>query len=198
MHLQQKIKGITPSELDLERAYDKIYAWFFAYPEEGVSLTDLSSQLDIAKTTTNIVVTHLEKEGFLKKEVIGKIWRIQANPRHSHFVTRKIPFNLRLIYESGIIPWVTENIPSFRAIILFGSYRKGEDIPASDIDIAVEITGNSAFKIIERSISQLGYRKNVPVHFHIFSRKNIDVNLFANIANGIVLQGFLEAYPHAS
>ena len=196
--IEQKIKGANPSDLGLEHAYDKLCAWFFAYPYEGISLTKLSKNLDVAKSTTTLIVSALEKEGFLKKEILGNVWRIQANPKHSYFMTKKIPFNLRLIYESGIIAWVTENISDFRAIVLFGSYRKGEDMPTSDIDVAIEIIGNKQFEIIERMIPVLGYRKNVPVHFHLFSRKNIDINLFANIANGIVLQGFLEAYPNAS
>ena len=41
----------------------------------------------------------------------------------------------------------------------------------------------------------LGYRKNIKVNLHVFSRKHIDLNVFANIANGIVLNGFLEVRP---
>ena len=41
----------------------------------------------------------------------------------------------------------------------------------------------------------IGYRKNVPVNVHVFSRNKIDLNLFANIANGIILEGFLEVRP---
>ena len=44
-------------------------------------------------------------------------------------------------------------------------------------------------------VEQLGYRKNVPINLYIFSRNKIDLNLFANIANGFVLDGFLEVRP---
>ena len=187
------IKGINIQEL--ERIYDKAHAWFFAYPTEGISLTDLSINLRVSKKTAKIIVSSLEKEGFLQKKVLGKIWQITANQQHPYFMTRRIPFNLRLIYESGIIEWVTENIPNFLSITLFGSYRKGEDMPLSDIDIAIEIIGDEPMKIIKRTIPELGYRKNIPVNFHIFSRNHVDLNLFNNIANGIVLQGFLEVHP---
>jgi len=33
------------------------------------------------------------------------------------------------------------------------------------------------------------------VHLHIFSRNKVDLNLFANISNGIILDGFLEVHP---
>ena len=44
-------------------------------------------------------------------------------------------------------------------------------------------------------VEQLGYRKKVNVNLHVFSRNKIDLNLFVNIANGIVLDGFLEVRP---
>ena len=66
----------------------------------------------------------------------------------------------------------------------------------SDLDIAVEITGNHDLQVIQLGVlQQLGYRSNVPVNLHVFSRNKIDLNLFANIANGIVLAGFLEVRP---
>jgi predicted nucleotidyltransferase len=87
-------------------------------------------------------------------------------------------------------------VPNSRAVVLFGSYRKGDDIETSDIDIAVEVIGDAEMKIMPLgAIPQLGYRKKVPVNIHIFSRNKIDINLFANIANGIVLEGFLEVRP---
>ncbi len=186
------IKGINASQLELERAYDKIHGWFFAFPEEEFSLSDIAEQLEIAKTTANLVITQLVNDGFLTVSQLGKLWRIKANPQHPWFVTRRIPFNLRLVYESGIIAWVEREIPAARAIILFGSYRKGDDIKTSDLDIAVEISEENELDIWKVVIERLGYREKINANIHIFSRKKIDINLFANIANGIVLKGFLE------
>lgn len=175
--------------------YYKVLHWFFSRPGE-TSLTELALRLKISKTTANKVVRLLEKEGFLKKEVLGRIWRISCNPRHDYNVSRKISYNLGLVYESGIIKEIRFKIPSARAIILFGSYRKGDDNNKSDIDIAVEIPDNEELHIISLGIlSQLGYRKNIPVNVHVFSRNKINLNLFSNIANGIVLDGFLEVKP---
>jgi len=181
---------------ELERAYDKLHAWFFAYPQNEFSLNDLAKELEIAKNTANTVVSHLEKEKFLEIKVLGKrLWRIKANTKHPYFITRKIPFNLKLIYESGVLEWITERIPGARAVILFGSYRKGDDIPESDVDIAVEVLENESIRTMTLTVQNLGYRKQVPIQIHIFSRNKVDLNLFANIANGIVLSGFLEVRP---
>lgn len=193
----KKIKILVGRAIsDLERAYDKLHAWFYAYPSKEFSLNDLIENLGMSKTTAAVVVSQLAKEGFIHISRIGKTWRIKANPLHPHFVTKKIPFNLRLVYESGIIDWIKSNIPNARTVILFGSYRKGDDIESSDLDVAVEVIGKDPLKILPGlTIKKFGYREHVNVNVHIFSRSNVDLNLFANIANGFVLDGFLEVKP---
>lgn len=101
-----------------------------------------------------------------------------------------------MVYESRLLDQINKNHPNSLAVVLFGSYRKGDDIPESDLDIAVEILGGEPIKVMELGvISQFGYRQNVKVNLHVFSRNKIDLNVFSNIANGIVLQGFLEVRP---
>ena len=179
---------------ELNGAYVKVMHWFFSYPNKETGLNELSEALGIAKTTAGRIVLQLAEEGFLKREVLGRIWRISCNQNHRYNFTRKIAYNLALVYESDILPKIHETMPNPRAVILFGSYRKGDDTEESDIDIAVEIIEGRDVKIRELCIlHEFGYRKNVPVNLYIFSRKNVELNLFANIANGIVLEGFLEA-----
>ena len=179
---------------ELERTLDKCLVWFYAFPMAKIGLTDLAKSINSSKTATKQVVESLVQIHFLNKEVIGRAWLLSTNQKHAYFITKKISYNLSNIYESGIIEEVYKNIPSPRAIILFGSYRWGTDIDGSDIDIAVEVINNEDLKIINLGIvKELGYRKNVLVNVHVFSRNKIDSNLFANIANGIVLEGFLEA-----
>lgn len=182
--------------MDLNEAYQKALVWFFSFPDREIGLSDLAEALNISKTTANRVITQLVDEHFLKLEIMGKLWRISCNKQHIYNFSRKIAYNLTLIYESGIISAIHEIIINPRAIILFGSYRKGDDIEKSDIDIAVEILGDDDIKIIELGvIPELGHRKDVKVNLHVFSRNKIGINLFSNIANGILLDGFLEVRP---
>jgi predicted nucleotidyltransferase len=177
----------------LERAFDKCLVWFYGYPTTKIGLTELAKAINSSKTATKQIVESLITFQFLNREIIGKAWLLSANQQHPYFITKKIPYNLSTIYESGVIEAVHKSVPSPRAIILFGSYRWGTDIEGSDIDIAIEVIGNQELQVIRHGIiGQLGYRKNVPVNWHIFSRNHVDSNLFANIANGIVLDGFLE------
>ena len=187
---------IESQELELNEAYRKCLSWFFSYPTKEMSLSGLALNLGISKTSTKRVVLKLVKEKFLIKEELGKIWRISCNQDHYYNKTLKVTSNLERIYLSNIIKKVNEIVPNSRSIILFGSYRKGDDNENSDIDIAVEVLDNEDLKIVQAGIiSKFGYRKNVLVNLHIFSKNKIDLNLFANVSNGIVLQGFLEVHP---
>ena len=177
----------------LERTLDKCLVWFYANPRTKIGLTELARSINSSKTATKQIVESLVQQQFLKREVIGKAWLLSSNQKHPYFFTKKIPYNLQSVYESGIIDAVYKTVSSPRAIVLFGSYRWGTDVEESDIDIAVEIIDNLDLQVLRLgTIEKLGYKKNVPVNIHIFSRNKIDLNLFANIANGIVLDGFLE------
>jgi len=178
---------------ELERTLEKCLAWFYAYPLVKIGLTDLAASINSSKTAAKGVVEHLIEVRFLNREIIGKAWLLSANQKHEYFITKKIPYNLQSIYESQALNAIYKNFPSARVIILFGSFRWGTDIEKSDIDIAVEVLDNKKLEIIKLGeIGELGYRKKVPINLHIFSRNKIDLNLFANIANGIILDGFLE------
>jgi len=191
---RKKLKGATA--LEMNEVYQRVMQWFFSFPSGYIGLTDLSEELGIAKTTARQAVIILEKTGFLKIEIMGKMWKISCVNNHPYNFTWKLTYNLNLLFSSFILNEIHKIIPYPKAIILFGSYRKGDDIETSDLDIAVEVIGNEEPKIIElRHLEDFGYRKNVPVHLYVFSRNNIELNLFANIANGIVLEGFLEVRP---
>ncbi len=118
---------------------------------------------------------------------------IYCNNLHEYNKTKKILYHLEKLYDSNIINKIKQTFPGYKSIILFGSYRKGDDTEKSDIDLAIEFSGDKAFKIEEFSaIKEAGYRKNIKVNLHLFSRDKINNNLFSNIANGIILEGFLE------
>ena len=190
------LENVKLSNVDI--AHTRILQLFFSTPDLEMSLNELSGKLKISKTTAKKVILELEKLGFIIKKTYGKTWSIRCNKQHTYNSTRKISSNLEVIFE---------NYPNWRqqiidiagnpkAVILFGSYRKGDDTEDSDIDIAVEVSDNKNIRIVPFGIMpKFGYRKNVPVNLHIFSRNKIDINLFSNIANGIVLEGFLEVRP---
>lgn len=192
--MAKKLKNVPL--LEVSESYRRILSYFFSFPERPIGLNDLSKQTSASKTSAKAAVNHLIEQGFIKKEEVGNAWRLSVNLKNRFIITKKIPYNLQLIYESGIISAVYNKVPNARAIILFGSYRWGTDNEKSDIDIAVEVLDNKNVRIEKLGlIEQLGFRRDIKVNLHIFSRNKIDLNLFTNIANGIILDGLLEVHP---
>jgi len=76
-----------------------------------------------------------------------------------------------------------------KVIILFGSYQRGEDIEESDIDIFVE--GKKEELNLDKFKKQL--KRNIQLHFQEDFKK-YPKELKNNIVNGIMLDGYLEAY----
>lgn len=193
----EKLKKLDLMELN--EAYQRVLYWFFSFPNLETGLNDLSSDLKIAKTTAKRVVTDLVGEGFLNKKVYGKSWRITCNKDHFHNLTTKVAFNLSMVnraFYGGLRDKIMKIVGNAKSIILFGSYRKGDDNEESDIDIAVEVSDDEEVRIVELGVMpKFGFRENVQINLNIFSRNKIDLNLFSNIANGIVLEGFLEVRP---
>ncbi len=185
--------------IEINEAYQKVLYWFFSYPNREIGLNDLSEELQISKTTAKKTIEIMEKEEFLIKKVYGKAWRITCNQEHLYNQSRKVAFNVSMVYEAyygGLKNQILSIVGNAKAVSLFGSYRRGDDTEESDVDIAVEVEDNEDLRIVELGkIPNFGYRDNVVINLHIFSRNKVDINLFSNIANGIVLEGFLEVRP---
>ena len=131
--------------------------------------------------------------GFLTIEKLSKIWRIKADRSNWNFLRNKIVYNLNFIYQSGIIEFLYEHYNHPKSIVLFGSFRKGEDISSSDIDISIEQGEFKEYRTIDlRELVEFERQIGRKIQIHEFNRNIIDINLFNNIANGIVLIGFLE------
>src|SRR3989344_1673041 len=117
---QQRLKGVNVNEI--ERAYDKTLIWFYAYPNSRIGLSELAKSINSSKTSTKEAVELLIKQEFLYREIIGKSWLLYNNNKHKYILTKKMPYHLSKIYETGLADAIFKDIPQARAIILFGSY----------------------------------------------------------------------------
>ena len=177
----------------IETAKQKILELFYKFPEKEFSLSDIAKEASVAKANISVILGSLESIGFIKKEKLTKIWRVRANQENLIFKRAKIVYNLNFIYQSGLVEFLYETYNHPKSIILFGSFRKGEDISNSDIDIAIESEAFEKYTILGlRQLSEFEKSIGRAIQIHQFNQKIIDNNLFNNIANGIVLMGFLE------
>ncbi|MFA6073169.1 MAG: nucleotidyltransferase domain-containing protein [Candidatus Woesearchaeota archaeon] len=183
-------------KLLVESSTQKILEVLYTYPEKEFSLSDLAKEANVAKPHVGRMLEQLSAIEFVEITKLSKIWRIKANQQNWNFVKSKIIHNLNFIYQSGLVEFLNQEFKNPRAIVLFGSFRKGEDISTSDIDIAIELDNIKEYQVVNHSgLEQFEKTINRKIQIHLFDRKTVDINVFNNIANGILLWGFLEVKP---
>jgi len=208
--------NVLKSEQSSQKGFPKATKTFLtlleflaSHPYDSFALSELAHKSSVPKGTVSRVIHTLEQEGFIKTEEIANLKRIRFNRTSLRALGFKIASNLVKVYESGIAEYIVGNYSNLhrlgtpKAIVLFGSVRKGEDGPGSDIDIAIEVDKETELQILELgdipradkigiALKQFEQNFGRKFAFHFFHRNKIDINLFNNIANGIVLWGFLE------
>lgn len=174
-------------------ARQRVAEVLFKYPDKEFSMSDLAKEARVKKSNMGLILAEFQQNGFVEITKLSKIWRIKANQRNPHFIKNKIIYNLASIHCIGLVEFLDDHYHHPKAIILFGSYRKGDDVSSSDIDIAIEMDEIIKYKKIDlKNFEKMIGRK---IQIHLFNRKNVNHNVFNNIANGIVLEGFLEVKP---
>lgn len=191
--MKEPIKPDKYRTLVIQTGIQKVTELFFRFPEKEFSLSDVAKETGVAKANVGPILDSLTKTSFLTLEKLSKIWRIKANRSNWHFLRSKIVYNLNFAYQSGLIEFLYDRYKHPKSIILFGSFRKGEDISASDIDIAIEDDSFEEYKVGNlKELAEFERQIGRKIQIHGFNRKVVDANVFNNIANGIVLMGFLE------
>lgn len=156
---------------------------------EQLSQRKIAEILKISPTASATAIRMLEKSGLVKAERSkhANVRLVILNRDNANAIALKRVENLKQIYECGLVNQLSEKLPG-AAIILFGSYSRGEDITNSDIDLAIigakekEIELSSFEKILGRKISLQFYESLGSIH----------KNLRENLINGIVLYGIVE------
>jgi predicted nucleotidyltransferase/predicted DNA-binding protein YlxM (UPF0122 family) len=177
----------------VQNPMQRVLEVLFSYPEQEFSLSDIAKEAEVSKPHIGAILAKLEQLSFITIVKLTKIWRIKANQQSGNFLKSKMVYNLNFIYQSGLVEFLIEHFGNPKAIVLFGSFRRGEDFSTSDIDIAIESDETEEYKTVGLQILS-DFEKEIgkKIQLHLFNRKNVDAHVFNNIANGIVLSGFLE------
>ena len=163
---------------------NKVLAVFFESPSKEFHLRELSRLLKLSMPTIISVTDKLAKEKLIIKEKGKVITKVTANRDNIDFARRKRLHNLELIYNSSLINHIAESYNQPKAIILFGSFSRGEDIEKSDIDIAV-ITN----KKLNLDLSKHENILKKAISLHEVNLDKISEEFKANLLNGIILEG---------
>lgn len=157
---------------------------FFQDPGLEASVRDLSRRSDASPRWVSKIVSELEEKNILKVEDSNTSKRITSGDR---FTEVKEIYNLDVLNNSELPEYLEKELRP-DAIVLFGSYSRGEDTQDSDIDIAV-IKGRKKDLDLENFEKELGREINIQ---KLESADKGDENFRNSLANGTVLRGFLK------
>ncbi len=163
--------------------------YYFVNPTAKLRVRQIEREIKAPLPSVIRYTKELEKEKILKKTEIAKVQVYSADRTSKNYLIEKKLFNIKQLYFSGLIEYLIENLDN-PAMMLFGSYSKGEDIEDSDIDIYIETT--------KKNMDLEIYEKLLKRRIQLFIYKNIkeieNKNLANNIINGINLNGFIEVF----
>ena len=163
----------------MDENMDKLMELFFDFPNNKFTLREISRATKIPKSTVQNYLAKLKSDGLATKE------NQASNTRF--FKVKKINYFIEKIYNSGLIEHLNK-IFAPSCIILFGSFRKGDSVKESDVDIFIETT-----KKIEPDLSD--FEEKLKHKIQIFRETDINrlpPRLFNNIINGIKLEGYFK------
>jgi len=169
---------------------ETIRAYFFMNPTAKVRLRHLERETNLPFPSVVRYAKELAEEDILKISLISGVKLYSADRTSKRFLLEKKMFNIRRLYDCDLIDYIIEEYNN-PAIVLFGSFSKGEDIEKSDIDIYIQ-TPQKTIKNLDK------FEKKLQRKIQIFqSRKLTEIknkDLANNIVNGVVLNGFMEVF----
>lgn len=165
----------------------KLLKIFLDEPIDSFRLRELARLSGISPASVINYLKRFEEERLIRRYEKRGIPFYVAERDSDDFIFNK---KLSILYElqvSGLINFLWDNLhPS--AIILYGSYAKGESIENSDIDIF--IVGK------EKEISLDKFEDIFGREIHLIFEENpkkIPKRLRSNLINGVVLKGYFDA-----
>jgi predicted nucleotidyltransferase len=169
----------------LTKTEEALLSFLFVYPTTSFRGRELAKSLK--KPASGVIgsARKLEKKGIVN---VSKdfVLSIKLNRENKNVFALKKIHNLSSLHKSGLTTLLADEFPS-AAIVLFGSYSRGEDTEESDIDIAViGYAERRIAEILPQYEQQLG--RHIELHF-FKSTREIHKDLRENIINGIVLEG---------
>lgn len=169
-----------------ESKQEKILNLFFTHPSKTFHIREIARKIDVHPNLVSKEVNRLVRENFLVKKKTKLRIEIEANRENKRFIFYKRLSNIKKIFDSGLLNYLIEKFNHPDAIILYGSYSKGEDSERSDIDIAVI---SKRKEKLDMSIYE--NKLNKATHVLVVDLNKVEKTLINNLINGVILYGYL-------
>ena len=165
----------------------ELLRFFLQNPTGEFTYREIGRKTNLSIGTVSKCVKELLGEGFVKTRKAAKAIFVKANMDNQLFIQMKKAYNIEVVYSSGLVKYLVQRlVPD--AIVLFGSYSKGEDYKDSDIDIAI-VDGRESGCELDEFEKKLKRKINLT---KIKSLKGASKEFRNTLSNGIVLAGAIE------
>lgn len=164
----------------------EVEEFIFEKPEKWFHIREISRKLKMSPNSVRVSAQKLVKDKIAEKRKLGNLLQVRANLDGENYKVEKRIYNFESMYRSGLADFLHDYY-SRSAVILFGSYSRGEDTSFSDIDIAI-ITSEKKRPDLNAFEKRLARKINLSV----FKRNEVSDEFFTGVINGIVLRGFLK------
>jgi len=164
-----------------------VFNVFVAEPLKIHYIKEISKKINLAPTSVKKHLEYLLEQKLIFKKKGDIFFGFIANRDNEDFLFYKKIANIIKLKESGIIKFLINTIYP-QAIIVYGSFLRGEDIEESDIDIFI-LTNTK--KNIETERFEAILKRRVHIIMET-SLKKIKDDLKTEIINGLVLYGYLK------
>jgi predicted nucleotidyltransferase len=166
-----------------------IKEYFFINPTAKLRVRVIERTLKLPLPSVIRYCKELERDGILIIDKTGDVKFYMASRSGAYLLEKKL-FNIRMLYQLGLIEYLKQEL-SNPAIVLFGSFAKGEDTENSDIDLYIETPS-------KKQVNLEKFKKSLRREIQIFQHKNIkeitNPHLANNIINGITLNSYIEVF----
>ena len=164
----------------------KVMELLFKFPFRIFHIRELSRLTGLSSTGIIKIVKRLKKEKLLITSKTKHVEEIRPDFNGKFLLIKRL-YNIYSLYDSGLIDLIKKYYEMPQAIILFGSYSDGKDTEKSDIDIAV-ITYKKTLPDLKKFENKLSRKISV----YIINLDKAEKEFKNSLANGIVLEGFME------
>lgn len=168
----------------IESNTQKFLSIIFKYPTKGLTLRKIARLIKVSPPTASSLAKKLEKKDLIriKKEKVQ--YKVFGKLENEYFKNLKRIYNLFSLLD--LTDFLVKKFKP-NAVVVFGSYSKGEDVEDSDIDIFID-------SITKKKVNLEKFEKQLErgIHLHIKDIRKIPEELRKNIINGMLLYGFLD------
>lgn len=154
-----------------------IVDFFYEEPARQITVRQLAAQIKLSRSTVQYYLRRLKEQGVISED---NKWIDSEYNR-----LRKIFYYTEKIAASGLVDFL-ENELAASAVILFGSFSKGDSVRISDIDLFVECAR-------DRELNLTPFEQSLGHHIELFTKRKITQlpdRLLNSVINGIKIRGY--------